>query len=96
MIDEKTNCVAKLTEAKVIEIRKLNALLDDYVAVMRLMGAGEANFGVLEDLVDRYRSAVFVHGEARISELLDERMTALVGSADEEVPSFAEKVESSC
>jgi len=80
MIDEKTNCVAKLTEAKVIEIRKLNALLDDYVAVIRLMVAGEANFEVLEDLVDRYRSAVFVHGEARINELLDERMTALVGS----------------
>ena len=59
---------------------ELNALLDDYVAVIRLMVAGEANFGVLEDLVDRYRSAVFVHGEARISELLDERMTALVGS----------------
>jgi len=57
-----------------VEQEKLNALLDDYVAVIRLMGAGEAGFGVLEALVERYHRAVFVHGEARINELLDERM----------------------
>jgi len=53
---------------------ELNALLDDYVAVIRLVGTGEANFGVFEALVDKYHRALFVHTDARINELLDERM----------------------